>query len=548
MTSHTGKYCITIIYFVFMTLILSSCTVIENHLNRSIGMPERPAINAIHMETAMSEKSESAPDEQEKKEKSRYETDGPLTLTISRAVMLCLENNRSLIVERMNPLISKTLEDRERAAFDPGVSVELSAGREKTGVDDEDVKTDTLEAVILMEQYFPSGTNVRLEGSYDLDNATDNLYNRSKTRLGMTASQALMKGYGSEVNLASLKQARLDTRMSEYELRGFAESLVADVESAYWDYALALRQVEIVEESLKVARQQLSETEKQISVGRYAKSELAAVQAEVAAQEKDLIAAKAEKESIRLKLLRHVNPPDKSLWSRAVYLAHQPVLPDIALDEVETHVGLAKRMRPLLNEARLEIEHGDLELVKTKNGLLPAMELFVTLGKSGYSDAFGGSAGNITDNRYDAFAGIRFSYPFYNRDAKAAHTKARLTRDQAEKALENLIQLVEYDVYTAYIEVNSKKEQIAATAVIRRFNEEKLRIETEKLLVGKSTSFLVAQAQRDLLVSRIDEVKALTNYLKALIDLFRMDGSLLERRGISSPGNEPVTLFEKPHS
>lgn len=77
------------------------------------------------------------------------------------------------------------------------------------------------------------------------------------------------------------------------------------------------------------------------------------------------------------------------------------------------------------------------------------------------------------------------------------------------------------------------------------FDEEKLRIETEKLRVGKSTSFQVAQAQRDLLASRIAEVQALTNYLKALIDLYRQDGSLLERRRISAPGREPVKLSKK---
>jgi outer membrane protein TolC len=55
----------------------------------------------------------------------------------------------------------------------------------------------------------------------------------------------------------------------------------------------------------------------------------------------------------------------------------------------------------------------------------------------------------------------------------------------------------------------------------------------------------VAQAQRDLLVSRIAEVRALANYLKALIDLYRQDGSLLERRGIVAPGREPVRLSKK---
>jgi outer membrane protein TolC len=62
--------------------------------------------------------------------------------------------------------------------------------------------------------------------------------------------------------------------------------------------------------------------------------------------------------------------------------------------------------------------------------------------------------------------------------------------------------------------------------------------------VGKSTSFVVAQAQRDLLVSRIAEVRALANYLKALVDLYRQDGSLLERHGIAAPGREPVKLSE----
>jgi outer membrane protein TolC len=148
----------------------------------------------------------------------------------------------------------------------------------------------------------------------------------------------------------------------------------------------------------------------------------------------------------------------------------------------------------------------------------------------------------MNEDNYDALAGVKFDYPIFNRDAESLHRRALLTREQAQKTLDNLSQLVEVDVRTAYIEVNRTKQQIAASSVTRMFNEEKLRTETEKLRVGKSTSFLVAQAQRDLLVSRIAEVRALANYLKALIDLYRQDGSLLERRGISAPGREAVKL------
>ena len=169
---------------------------------------------------------------------------------------------------------------------------------------------------------------------------TDSLVYENKfysTRLGMTVNQALLRGFGTDVNLARLRQARLDTRLSEYELRGFTQSLVADVERTYWDYALARRQIEIVEESLKVARQQLSETQELIAVGRLAEAELPAVQAEVAAQEQALINARSNMESMRLQLLRLLNPPGPGLWKREVDLIHQPVLPEIKLDDVEQY-------------------------------------------------------------------------------------------------------------------------------------------------------------------------------------------------------------------
>jgi len=104
---------------------------------------------------------------------------------------------------------------------------------------------------------------------------------------------------------------------------------------------------------------------------------------------------------------------------------------------------------------------------------------------------------------------------------------------------------VELDIRTAYIEIDRTKEQITASAATRKFQEETLRIETEKFRVGRSTNFLVSQAQRDALVSRINEVEAIVNYFKALINFYRLEGTLLERRGIITPGKEPVKLYDK---
>ena len=531
-------------FFVVCGLLLAaaSCTLVEKRIDRTADGPNVPADTAVHMDLESKE--------QPQEIAVPAVPPGPLKITITEAILLCLENNRSLVVQRLNPAIQQTAEEQERAVFDPAINADVSAGRVKgerlarSGSDTEDFTTDIAEGIISLEQYFPTGTTVALEAGSAMNDSS--LYESRfyDSRLGMTVTQALLRGFGTDVNLARLRQARMDTRMSEYELRGFTESLVAEVERTYWDFALARRQIEIVEESLKVARQQLNETRELIDVGRLARAELPAVQAEVAAQEQALIQARANKESIRLQLLRLLNPAGPGIWQRELDLIHQPTLPEIKLEDVELHVAVSKRMRPVLNEARLEILRGDLELVKTKNGLLPLMDLFITLGKSGYGDSFGESVSNIKKDNYDALGGIQFNYPVFNRDAEALHRRAQLIREQAQKSLENLSQLVEVDVRTAYIEVNRTKQQIAASSATRMFNEEKLRTETEKMRVGKSTSFLVAQAQRDLLVSRIAEVQALANYLKALIDLYRQDGSLLERRRISAPGREPVKLSE----
>ncbi len=519
---------------------LASCTLVEHGIDRAAGGPNAPADTDVYLRPEAIEKARETPPE--------TPVSGPLKITVREAILLTLENNRALVVERVNPAIRKTFEDEERSVFDPVIDADIAAGRLKeerlarTGAATESLTTDNVEGTISLEQYFPTGTTLALEGG---TRATDSsLYESSfySTRLGMSVTQALLRGFGTDVNLADLRQARLETRMSEFELRGFTETLVAQVERTYWEYALARRQIEIFQESLRIARQQLNDTRQMIDIGRLAKAELAAAQAEVASQEQGLINARSNLETIRLQLLRLLNPPGSGIWDRQIDLIHQPTLPDIKLEDAELHVRLAMRMRPVLNQARLEVMSDNLQLVKTKNGLLPVMDLFITLGKSGYADSFGNSISSLDGDSYDALAGVRFQYPIFNREAKSLHQRALLGRNQAEDALENLSQLVEVDVRTAYIEVNRTKQQITASSATRKFNEEKLRTENEKFRVGKSTNFLVAQAQRDLLVSRIAEVEAVANYLISLINLYQSEGTLLERHGISAPGSKPVRL------
>jgi outer membrane protein TolC len=511
---------------------LVSCQTIETGLDEVPIGPFRPR----PAETADKETSQPA-----------VAASGPLELRVQDAILLALEQNRAFKVRRLNPSIQGTFEDQERAAFDPTVSGEVSTGSStstqasSTGVGT--VHSKSVEAGAGVQKLLPSGTTVGIEGATSVSDSSRS-GNLVGQRLGLSVTQALLKGYGAAVNLASLRQAKLNTLASHYELRGFAEALVAQVEQTYWNYALALRQIEIVTESLRLAEQQLRETRERINVGKLAEIELAAAEAEVALRTEGLINARSALAKVRLLLLRLLNPPGPNPWGRGLVLRNAPAIPEVNLEDVESHVQVAERMRPDLNEARLQVQHGNLEIVTTRNGLLPKLDLFVSLGKTGFARSFFDSVGDLGGDGYDASFGVLYEYPLGNRDAEARHERALLTHDQEVEAVGNLSQLVELDVRTAHIEVNRAREQVAATAATRRLQEEAFRAETEKFQVGRSTSLLVAQAQRDLVAGRIGEVQAVVSYLNALVDLYRLDGSLLERRGIEAPGRKPVQLSE----
>jgi len=472
--------------------------------------------------------------------------EGPLKLSVEDSILMALDNNPQYLVQRYKPEVTRTAEDVERASFDPTVSAGASISRSKEvqplttgGFQNVSTTQDRLTAGIT--QILPTGTGVQVQASENrtLSKADLGTNNQHQLRVALTVTQSLLRGYGVDANLAKLRQARIDTAASEYELRGYAEDLVAGTEETYWNYALAVRSIQIFQDSVDLARKQLSDAQERVRVGKLAASELAAGQAELSKRQEDLINARSDMEKTRIKLLQLVTPQVAGYLGRQLQLLDQPTMSEEKLGSVDDHIRLALRMRPDLNQARLQVKRGDLDIVQTANGLLPKLDAFIQLGKSGYATDIQAAVTRLKGKNYDALAGFNLQYPPGNREARANHQAAILNRSRAAEAVANLEQTVEADVRSAYIEVERAREQVDATRATREFREETLRAETEKFNVGKSTSFVVAQAQRDLVASQIDEVKAVVSHLVALAELYRLEGSLLLRTGINAPGEKP---------
>jgi outer membrane protein len=443
-------------------------------------------------------------------------------------VLLALEYNGSLAVERLGSAITKTYVQEEKGAFDPVLTGDLgySKGTGASGTAGSGNASASAKVTIPL----PSGTEVA--GEVSLAAGAD-------VSLGFSAelSQELLEGGRRAANLARVRQAEIDSFSSEYELRGFTEALVASVESAYWDEPSAELKVEIFGEGLRLAEQQLDEIGERVAVGTTPAIELIAARAEVALRREALLEAESIREKARLRLLSLLNLPGDGLYDTRLVTLDRPAKPAAGVDILDAHLASALGERADLKQAMLSLEKGELEVVKTKNGLHPRLELFISLGKTAYAGSFSGSSAETgEDLTFDA--SLALSHPIGNRQDRARKDRAVLTVRQAETAIQNLRRLIELDVRSAYLDAGRTRDQIDMTAVSRSLQEEKLAAETEKFRVGRSTALLVAQSQRDLLDSKIAEEEALIGHMKSLISLYRLDGTLLRRRGIEAPAGK----------
>ncbi len=468
-----------------------------------------------------------------------------LNLSIADAVLLALEKNPAVAVERQNTPIAKTREQEQRAAFDPVLGYSLGRGQFdglrmlSVNTNQFNVTSRSDGADLNVSTLLPLGTRLALDGSLtnQVINSADPFYT---ARLGVSAVQPLLRGAGTAANLASLRQARLDVKMSEYEFRGFTEAFVAQVEKACWDLELARERLGIGHASLKLAEDQFHETVERIRLGALAAVERAAAEAEVALRRQQVINAESALTAARLTVLRLLQSGRRmAAWDREVSI-RLPTDPPEEPGDVVAHVEHALKLRPELNQTLLAMQRNELDVVKTKNGLLPRLDFFVSLGRSGYADSFGGAFQGESGNGYDFAVGFTGDWPVGRRQSAAQLERATLNREQLRNALDNLRLLIQSDVRSAHVEVLRCLAQRTATAATRRLQAEKLRAESEKNRIGKSTALLVAQAQRDLAQAQLDEVQAATGHREALVQLYRLDGSLLLRRRLDAPGADPV--------
>lgn len=349
-------------------------------------------------------------------------------------------------------------------------------------------------------------------------------------RLGFT--QPLLRGFGSDVNLAQVRLSRNAERARVQDLRQTLLQLVYDVEAAYWTLVVAREQLQIATWLVEVGERVRDVLAKRRDFDTR-QSQYSDAVATVEQRKARVIEARraVRLASDRLKTL--VNDPQVSLESE-VLVAPVDFMTDAAVNiDLREAMLTSLQGRPEVVKSLLRVDDASIRQLVADNSRLPALDLTAQAAWFGLADSGGDSYSELFEGNFvNYIIGAAFSQPIGNRAAEANYRAARLERSSTIIGFRRQVQEVTLQVKTSLRDCQTDYELISATRSTRLAAGENLRalLVEEETLASLTPEFLNLKFQRQdrLALSQLDEYRALASYNTSVAALYRVLGTGLE--------------------
>jgi outer membrane protein TolC len=333
--------------------------------------------------------------------------------------------------------------------------------------------------------------------------------------------------------------SRTNREISDIGLRQTVATTRRSVRGAYYDLAYAIASLAVQRQSLELAQESLRNTRARVEIGTTPPIDIVEAESEVATREEAVILAEAQIETSE-DILRGLvyNPDMADFWTLRIEPMGVPPFSPTTVD-VEVAVRDALQRRTDLLQARKTIESNDISIRFLRNETLPDVTASFDYGLSGLGGrqflrgegfpgpvvgeshrSFASTLGDVFGNDFPNWtAALNISYPLGDNEREASLARARLEQGQALTRLKNQELQVATEVREAARQTRTNERRVATTRVSRELAERRLDAEQRKFAAGTSTSFFVFQAQRDLAQARNNELRAILDYYRSVVDL-----------------------------
>jgi outer membrane protein TolC len=475
-------------------------------------------------------------------------------ISLQDAIERTVKHSLAIKVDAYNPAIKQAQVVEAEAIFDP-----VFFGQTQWASNDDPQLSPTFSNgtswnnQIGIRKLLPTGGTAQASvgaNFHDIDvpagTVSPDLKSSYANNINIQLTQPLLQGFGTQVNEANIYLAQRDLRITLSEFKQNSMKAVADVEEAYLDLILARTNVEVLERLVVasqqtyndiVARQFIDATKASIN---QALSALDSRRADLHVAQKTLRNA-----SDRLKSL--LNDPEIDVAGNVLLNPSDRPITEPVLYTAADCIAIALQQRPEMIQARLQLERADIVVTVAKNGLLPKVDLTLSMQSNGLDRGFDQSLENTVNpmNALDFAAGIKFEIPLGNRAAEA-----QLARHESERrqAIENLVQIAQKvipDVKQQLREVLSDYQEIAIRDAVRQEAAEEFQgiIEIEDVR-PRTPEFLQLKLDSQANLAQAEQAltQAVVNYNLAIMRLEQSKGTLLEFNRISL--DHPPTASE----
>jgi len=467
-------------------------------------------------------------------------------LTLDDAVRRAVENNPDLAIVRLDTDADAARVGQSRSAYAPIFSTTF--GRSSTAtppsnlfLGDQGINVGDLFSSTGFRQHLPWGSGT-WSVSWDTARTTTNNPITTfdpilQSGFQVAFSQPLFKD--RQIDSARLQYivAKRNQESSDLRFREAVVQTVAAVKQAYWTLKASLANVTVQQRSLELAEELARQNKVRVDAGQNPPLDSVEAEAEVAQRREGLIRAKtlaADAEDSLRRLI--IAPADASFWRVQIDPIEEPT-PVGPPQDVDGAVSKALAERYDLARAQQDLANAKTNVDFFRNQRLPDVRLETSYSGSGLggtqflrsggfpglvtgtrSLGLGDAVGQVFSNDFPAWSvGLTISYPVGRSYEAASLAGAQVETRQAEQRIASLrIQAAE-TVRRAGRQIQSTAERVDAARAAATLAGERLQSEQRRYEVGLSTTFLVTQAQRDLLEAEVNLLQTTLDYESALV-------------------------------
>jgi len=475
----------------------------------------------------------------------------PYVLSLQDALKTTLENNLDIVVRSYDPLQGESKVIVSEAFLDPffngSVSSSLDQQSRVSSIVGPFSSSDKAHLYdIRFEDPLLTGGRYRIDLNANDDATKNSIFGSSSRNRGfntqyvVTFIQPLLRNFGKAANRSLIIVAHNNLGISESLFRQTVLDTLSATEKAYWDLNFAIMDLKTQQAALKLAQDFLEENRIKVRVGTLAPIEITQAEAGVADREEAVITGEnlIRTAEDAMRRIMHV-PKGSPIWEQPIQPSDAPPLVEMAPD-MEAAVATADKSRPDLQQARLDLSSQEANLTFRRNQKRWGLDFTGTYGNLGFAQSnYHDSIQDLKDrNQTDWSLLLSMNVPLGNRQADANFAAAEYQVTQSRYQLETLEQAARVEVRNAVRSVETNLKRVKAAQVNSRLQREKLAAEQKKFENGMSTSFQVLSFQTDLRTAESRENLAITDYNKSLVELQRVQGTLLEAKNMSMPSND----------